>query len=394
MTEKNNEKAEDALSSSTPPPVENKNTKETTAASVSNTSSASTRRSRSSSTASAAAATKAKSGNGLAWFFALVNLGLIGAAGFGGYQGWLYWQDYQAQQAQQIATLEASQAKLKTELAAQLTKGKTESLNAITSQFDSVQGKLQSQDKRIAEIFEQTQRMSGSKSSHWQISESAFLLRMAGRKLWFEKDAATAIQLLKLADQQLANITDSRLYPIRQKLSQDIAQLQALNYAAPTQTAIQLQALYQQVSKLQFIQPGKLQAQDAQILDAKTEGAWARTARWLKDNIFDVTRHDKPVAPFISEQQQWLVTEQVKYQLLIAQNALLRNQKAVYANALKEVQTALETFFVTDNAQGKTAVAQLATLQNHEFESAYPEQLSSEIALNAYIKQTALENAL
>ncbi|MCY7296258.1 uroporphyrinogen-III C-methyltransferase [Alteromonas sp. a30] len=387
MTEKNNEKAETTLSSSSESRVETKAQEATSSNTPKSAPKKTTQR-------TVAAPRNTNKGTGLAWFFALVNLGLIGAAGFAGYQGWQYWQQYQADQSRQITQLQKAQNQLQTELISQLNSVQQQNIDAIKEQFAGIQGKLGAQDQRIAEIFEQTQRLSGSKSSHWQVSEAAFLLRMAGRKLWFEKDAATSIQLLKLADQQLANITDSRLYPIRQKLSQDIAQLQALNYAAPTKTAIQIQALYQQIPQLSFIQPGKLQTQGATDKSLKDEGAWARTKRWLKDNIFDVTRHDKPISPFISEQQQWLVAEQVKYQLLIAQSALLRNQQTIYLNALKEVENAFNRFFVMDSAQGKATLEQLTQLQSHEFESAYPEQLSSELALNDFIKQTALENAL
>lgn len=337
---------------------------------------------------------KAKSGGALTSLLVLVNLGFIGAASYAGYEGWQYWQAYQAEQQTQYAQLQQTHEQLRGQLAGQLNKAQQQNQAAVKEEFESVQGKLLTQDQRIAEIFEQTQRMSGSKSGHWQISEAAFLLRMAGRKLWFEKDAETSIQLLKLADQQLANMTDSRLYPIRQKLSQDIAQLQAVNYASPTQKAIQLQALYSQSTQQSFIQPGKLKSTDAEIQQATNAGAWERTKLWLKDNIFEVTRHDKPVAPFISEQQQWLVVEQIKYQLLIAQNALFRNEKAIYTNALTQVKQNTEQYFVTDNAKGRAFLQQLSELQQHEFEAQYPEHLSAELALNAYIKQSTLESAL
>ncbi len=385
MTEKNNEKAEYTLPASTNSRSESaeKATSKPAAPKKDKTVSPRNR-----------TQPKAKSGGVFTGLLVLVNLSFIGAAGYAGYEGWQYWQAHQTEQQAQFSQMKQANEQLKQQVSLQLNQATQRSEEAVKEELGAVQGKLLAQDQRIAEVFEQTQRLSGSQSSHWQISESAFLLRMAGRKLWFEKDAATAIQLLKLADQQLANITDSRLYPIRQKVSQDIAQLQAVNYASPTQKAIQLQALYTQVPQLSFIQPGKLQSTDEEIQQATAAGAWERTKLWLKDNIFEVTRHDKPIAPFISEQQQWLVVEQMKYQLLIAQNALFRNEAEIYSNALAQIQSNAEQFFVLDSAKGRAFMQQLSALQSHKFEGQFPEHLSAELALNAYIKQAALENAL
>lgn len=59
--------------------------------------------------------------------------------------------------------------------------------------------------------------------THWMASEAEYLVNMAGRKLWLEKDPRTATDLLKSADETIAAMNNPALLPIRKALAKDIA---------------------------------------------------------------------------------------------------------------------------------------------------------------------------
>ena len=70
--------------------------------------------------------------------------------------------------------------------------------------------------------------------SDWVLAEADYLLRVAGRKLWLEHDVATSSRMLHAADQRLADLHDPSLLPVREKIHDDIQQLQ--NYLLKNKT--------------------------------------------------------------------------------------------------------------------------------------------------------------
>lgn len=326
------------------------------------------------------------SGRVLTWIMLLLNLAFISTAIYAGYMGWQYWNSFTAEQTAQQQQI---QSNLQSQLKAQFQSSTQAQEKALSDQLKNTHDVQEGQNQRIEEIYEMAQRLSGAQAGQWQLSEALFIVRMAGRKLWLEKDPMTAIMLLQQADQQLANIPDSRLISIRQKLASDIAALEAVNYITPTQKVLQLQGLYAQVESLIIMQPSELLME--QIPTQVPVGeitAMQKLKRWFQDNVFDVTRVDQPISPFISQKQQWLAREQLKYQLLVAQNALFQEQASIYDTSMKQSQSLLTQFFDMENSLSKSFIETLSQLEKHEFGSPYPENLSAERALNVLVNGT------
>lgn len=337
-----------------------------------------------------------KSGKALMWVMLLLNICFIGAAGYAGFVGWQYWNTFQQEMTTQR---QQDQTILQNQLSTQLQTAMQNQDGSLSKQLSAFTNQLDNQNQKIEEIFDHTQRISGAQSGQWQASEALFLIRMAGKKLWLEKDGLTALMLLKQADQQLANVADSRLFTVRQKIASDVVALETISYTNSTQRVMQLQALYSQIDTLHIAQPTELLAEDSANsatvgLDTTTatelNSTWGKAKQWLKDNILDVTRHDQPISPFISQKQQWFVKEQLGYQLLIAQNALFREQPEIFQGSIKQSKELLERFFNMNNAQSKMFAKVLSELAQHEFGSPYPEVLESESALNALLNGLAL----
>ena len=335
------------------------------------------------STSVAAPPVPKSSGKTLTWIMLLLNLAFISAATYAGYIGWQHWSNFKAEQT---ALQQQIHSNLQNQINTQLQSSAQAQEKVLSNQFDAANNVLQEQNQRIEEIYDMAQRLSGAQAGQWQISEALFIVRMAGRKLWLEKDPVTAIMLLQQADQQLAAIPESRLITVRQNLAGDIAALEAVNYTTPTQKVLQLQGLYAQVESLSIMQPSDLLMEQTSTDSPAVElTAMQKFKHWFKDNIFDITRVDQPVSPFIGKKQQWLAREQLKYLLLVAQNALFQEQADIYSSSLAQSQNLLSQYFDMENSLSKSFTDKLSQLATHEFGSPYPERLSAESALNALI---------
>ncbi|MCP4326232.1 MAG: hypothetical protein GY787_31230, partial [Alteromonadales bacterium] len=64
--------------------------------------------------------------------------------------------------------------------------------------------------------------------NEWILAEVEYLIALAGRKIWLEKDVKTAISLLVAADQRIVELNDASLSPLRGALLEDINALEVL----------------------------------------------------------------------------------------------------------------------------------------------------------------------
>lgn len=331
-----------------------------------------------------------QSGSGLTWLLILINLAFIGAAGYGGYWGWNQWLAFQtAQQAQIQLSQNQTQQLITGELTEQITSAQQQIQQQATSLTRNVEQQVASQNTRLQDMQQQIQRLSGTQATSWQTAEAMFLIRMAGRKIWLENNPQTAILLLQQADYQLANISDSRLYLVRQKIAQDIGQLQALKQALPDQQVLRLQSLYQIVDTLPFAQTALIASR--QNRNAASNGTfWEKTGQWFKANVVEINRVEQAFQPLLTEEHTWLVREQIKYQLLIAQQGLLQEQSGIFRNSLTQIETLLSQYLDSTHPNVSGFLAQLTLVSQHKFTTTTPDALSSEAALAQFLQQESL----
>lgn len=74
-----------------------------------------------------------------------------------------------------------------------------------------------------SQLQDRLNKLAQRSPTHWMASEAEYLVNMAGRKLWLEKDPRTATDLLKSADETIAAMNNPALLPIRKALAKDIA---------------------------------------------------------------------------------------------------------------------------------------------------------------------------
>lgn len=330
----------------------------------------------------------AKSG-GFSAILSWLNLILIIALGAGvGYWAWQYHLKLEQKFAQSSQSLTATEQKF---TALQNT------IKALQSQVQQQQvSAKQLQDSLTSQLSaakQQLLQVAGRRSQDWILAEADYLVQMAGRKLWLDKDIDTAIAMLKAADQRLADLKDASLLPVRQLISNDITTLDNLERVSQPEIALQINSIIQQIGQLplntvQLPDPVDMQI-DTELSDSVSD--WRsnlyKVWRGLVDDFITVRRRASDTEALIEPKQEWYLRENLKNQLLQSQLALLREQQELYTTTLMQSADWLAEYFDQESASVKQTSTAILQLAEKSVEPKYPSTLSSINGLASAMQQ-------
>ena len=349
-------------------------------------------------------ATESKGKTGVLWFFTIINLLLLAAIIGVGYWVWLGWQTQIQQQtdilaaqdtnmAQQQISLEQKQNDITESIASnQLEKAALEqqnqalqaSIQSLIEQLQLTSAQVQTNQRNLADV-------SGRRPADWLLAEADFLIRMAGRKLWLEHDVKTATMMLQSADSRIQDLDDPSLLPLRAKLAEDLQALQQINPVSTSSIALALGAMLKQVDNLPlaFFKKPEVEAMDETVTESIDD--WrsnlARNWRQATQHFFSFKKVTTDIKPFMSEQQQWLSKEQLKFALQQAKIAVLQENPTLYQQSLQTAFGILIESFNTEKDSVVQFTNSLSNLQRTDFESTYPKQFTVSPLLKDIIEQ-------
>ncbi|MEP1868448.1 MAG: uroporphyrinogen-III C-methyltransferase [Paraglaciecola sp.] len=328
-----------------------------------------------------------KAKTGLLWFVTLINLLILIAIIGAGYWAWLQWQTQSKQQnnaltAQQdlLTTQEQSvnqtlseNQKLKVELQEQ-SQAVQMRVNNLVEQLQLTDSQTQSNQRQLTEI-------SGRRPADWLLAEADYLVRMAGRKLWLEHDVKTAIMMLQSADSRIQDLDDPSLLPVREYLAADIQSLQQINQVSTSSIALALGAMLKQVDNLPlvFFERPKEEAAEQAVTDSVDDwrSNFMRNIKEVTKDFFSFKKVTTDIKPFMSEQQRWLLKEQLSFALMQAQIAVLQENQTLYQQALQQGFALLIEHFDTEQDIVVQFTESLSNLQQTDFSREYPSQLEA-----------------
>ena len=331
---------------------------------------------------------------GLLWLITLLNLLLLGSAAYGGY--W-YFNQHSVTQTK----LDTLRSELNTELGqkhSQMTNRAATLEQQISAQAAATQDVLDGEAAQQATVEQlenqlqgalaQIQELDGRRPTDWLIAEADYLVRMAGRKMWLEKDLRTAIMLLGNADQRLKSLADPSVLPVRALIAQDIQALQQVNPVSEVSVALALDGLVKQVDKLAIITPKEANAFTSdEVSDSASD--WQQNLlnvwRSLVDDFIRVEYRDEPVEPMMTAQQEWLSREQIKLALQQAQAAALAGEQALYQASIERAATIISDDYIQSNSDVSGFQSALSQLKNTDIGKAVPTELSSQAALESLL---------
>ncbi|MFT5814201.1 MAG: uroporphyrin-3 C-methyltransferase, partial [Psychroserpens sp.] len=133
----------------------------------------------------------------------------------------------------------------------------SQSKQASTNEINALRKNLLQRDnldktnsETIAQLQQQIASLGKNQPSDWLLQEAEYLIRVASRSLWLEKETASAISLLNDADLRIQELNDPQFLALRQIIQQDIAKLQSLPKLATDNVILKLMTLDQQVKQL------------------------------------------------------------------------------------------------------------------------------------------------
>ncbi|NMH65157.1 uroporphyrinogen-III C-methyltransferase [Shewanella salipaludis] len=208
--------------------------------------------------------------------------------------------------------------------------------------------------------------------NHWMAAEADYLVRMAGRKLWLERDPQTAAGLLKAADERILAMKDPALMPVRKALARDIAATAAIKGTDIAGTVFTLDAIIGQLDKLPLNRAEAQAGTDVQAEDAMTDSLsdWrqnlAKTWKALSEDFITIRKRTTDIAPLLAPDQQWYLLENIRNKLLQSQLALYNYDEVNYRQSLALARKWIQQYFnLNDNKTKETLAAldALATLK-------------------------------
>lgn len=320
----------------------------------------------------------------------LIALG-IGAAGF--YK--LQEQDkiYQAE----IAALKTQIEMKQNEMVSSLEDTQAQTIQKATELTHRAEVAIEQQQNSIESLQLAISDVQGRRPNDWLLAEADHLVKLAGRKLFLEKDAVTATRLMETADQRIATLNDPSLVPLRQQMAKDITTLKGIPLVDREGLVLRLTALQQQVSGLPLANAILPEAQPQEEVTVSNDiNDWQdnlkNSLKSFSENFITFRSRDGNVIPLLSPQQHFYLSENIKGKLETAIKSVYLEQGEIYQTSLANAVEWSETFFDQDDHQVKQFNSALKELQQQDIDVTYPQALVSQQPLEDVISDRLRRN--
>ncbi|MFT8212125.1 MAG: uroporphyrinogen-III C-methyltransferase [Symbiopectobacterium sp.] len=300
----------------------------------------------------------------------------------------------------------ASMAQLKGELTAlqqqyQQEKTAWQASQAQQKQWqDSTTHQLSVVTRESGELSQKLAALSNHDTSTWLLAQADFLVKLAGHKLWSDKDVLTAGALLKSADGTLADMNDPSLLELRRAIANDISALASVGQVDFDGIILRVNQLTDQVDNLRLAD--NTQEDDAPM--DETDGELSATLSEWRQNLskswhnfmsdfITIRRRDSNAEPLLAPNQDFYLRENIRARLLTAAQAVPRHQNETYKQSLEAVSTWVRAYFDTSDLGTKAFLEQVDSLSQQPVSLDVPTTLQSQPLLEK-LMQTRVRNLL
>ncbi|MGL9750328.1 MAG: uroporphyrinogen-III C-methyltransferase [Symbiopectobacterium sp.] len=300
----------------------------------------------------------------------------------------------------------ASMAQMKGELAAlqqQYQKDKTAWQAALAQQKqwqDSTTKQFNEVTRKSSELSQKLATLSNHDTSTWLLAQADFLVKLAGCKLWSDKDVLTAGALLKSADGSLADMNDPSLLELRRAIANDISALASVGQVNFDGIILRVNQLTDQVDNLRLAD----NTQDDDAPMDETDGELSATLSEWRQNLskswhnfmsdfITIRRRDSNAEPLLAPNQDFYLRENIRTRLLTAAQAVPRHQNEIFKQSLETVSTWVRAYFDTSDLGTKAFLEQVDSLSQQPVSLDVPTTLQSQPLLEK-LMQTRVRNLL
>lgn len=310
--------------------------------------------------------TPKKSGAGIAWLAIVLTLFAIGA-GYFSYQQLVLQLN---QLTNSFGSFQQSASSMSNKLDSQTARIDTDISNASKQWHE----RQQSTDESITLL----QKQVGKNKRQWLIAEAEYLVSVANTRLLLAGDLDTAIVALQTADQRLKENGNPMTFAVRQQLAKEINILKSTELPDIVGLSSQILALEDAVSNMGISEPHAGTAQAPEIGKGEPSPIPENIQETLNDawenfsKLVVVRRNDKPIAALMTPERVELIRKNLALKLESARLALINQNQALYTASIAISKKWLGDYFDTNKAAVKTAIEQLAILENTSIKSELP----------------------
>ncbi|MBZ2400684.1 uroporphyrinogen-III C-methyltransferase [Erwinia amylovora] len=274
-----------------------------------------------------------------------------------------------------------------------------EKLTAQTSALDTARQQQAAMNQQLDELKQKVASISGSDAQTWMLAQADYLVKMAGRKLWSDRDVTSAAALLKSADASLAEMNDPSMIGARRALAQDISTLSALSQVDYDGVILKLNQLSNGIDNLRLADNDS----DDEPMDADSGALSSSLREWRQnlvkswhnfmDDFITIRRRDATAEPLLAPNQDVYLRENIRSRLLIAVQAVPRHQDEIYKQSIDTVSAWIRAWYDTSDANTKAYLDQLDDLSQQSISMDVPETLISQPIVDK-LMQTRVRNLL
>lgn len=244
-------------------------------------------------------------------------------------------------------------------------------------------------------LQEQVNKLAQQNPNHWMAEEAKYLVRMAGSKLWLEKDPQTALSLLEAADDRIKTMKDPSLTPLRKALAQDMSNVAAIKTTDIAGTVLTLDSMIDKLPKLKLNRTQSiLSSKDDSSAMTESLDDWqdnlAKSWQALIEEFVVIRKRTTDQAPLLAPDQQWYLVENIRNKLLQAQLALLRQDQVNYRQSIRLARKWIFQYFDLADSKTEQTLAALDALVTLEVQAPTISQFASTPLLQQLVTRGSL----
>ena len=260
--------------------------------------------------------------------------------------------------------------------------------NKLTHVSES-QNQLQTQVNKLAQ----------QNPNQWMAEEAKYLVRMAGSKLWLEKDPQTALSLLEAADDRIETMQDPSLTPLRKALAKDMTEVAAIKTTDVAGTVLTLDSMIDSLQQLKLNRSkSDITTTDDSLAMTDSIEDWqsnlAKSWQALIEEFVVIRKRTTDHAPLLAPDQQWYLIENIRNKLLQAQLALFRQDQVNYRQSITLARKWIYQYFDLSDSKTEQTVAALDALVTLELQSPTINQFSATPLLQQLVTHGSLVSDL
>ncbi|UGA54733.1 uroporphyrinogen-III C-methyltransferase [Vibrio sp. VB16] len=294
------------------------------------------------------------------------------------------------QHQSQLAQLEAQINSMSNQLDQRLSS--TEALAAAKADeaYNKADTAITQQHESIKSLQVALADVAGRRPNDWLLAESDYLVKLAGRKLFLEKDVVSATQLMESADQRISLLNDPSLMPLRKEMAKDITTLKSVPLIDKDGLVLRLISLQQQIDTLPLanailpetpvVEHKKV---STDIYDWQDNLLTSLTD--FSEQFITFRTREGNVIPLLAPKQHYYLKENVKGKIETAIRAVYNENQAIYQSSLKTADEWTMQFFKLDDPAVVQFNKSIQQLSGQNIEVKYPVKLVSQKALQDVI---------